>query len=290
LFLEQGQRLLQPPPILQYQRLVAVADLQTVLVAQLQADLELKRLLQSVTGMQPAEVSLLGPNQSPFRGLFAFEEEDALLFYGRDKETDQLVKKLALDRFLAVVGDSGSGKSSLVKAGLIPALHGGRLGLTTGETASWKICVARPGDPFRELAEALVQLDSGLSAADSTAFVAEAKRQMTMGVEGLRNAIAGLRIPRGARVLVVIDQFEELFTTGTGKDEQLRYIDTLLAAVPTESDHHVHVVITLRADFYSQCWVHPDSPKRIAAKSVCCSKNGPRAACLLLPHSLGAPF
>jgi len=226
---------------------------------------ELKRLLQSVTRLEPREISLLAPNQSPFRGLFAFEEEDALLFYGRDKETDQLVKKLALDRFLAVVGDSGSGKSSLVKAGLIPALHGGRLALATGETASWKVCVARPGDPFRELAESLAQLDSGLSAADSTAFVAEAKRQMATGTEGLRNAIAGLRIRRATRVLVVIDQFEELFTTGAGKDEQLRYIDTLLAAVPTETDHRVHVVITLRADFYSQCWVHPDLPKRIAA-------------------------
>lgn len=70
-------------------------------------------------------------------------------FYGRDKETDQLVKKLALKRFLAVVGDSGSGKSSLVKAGLISGLHWGRLALGTGETASWRVCVARPGDPFR---------------------------------------------------------------------------------------------------------------------------------------------
>jgi hypothetical protein len=226
---------------------------------------ELKRLLQSVTGLEQGEISLLAPNQSPFRGLFAFEEEDALLFYGRDKETDQLVKKLALDRFLAVVGDSGSGKSSLVKAGLIPALHGGRLALATGEMACWKVCVARPGDPFRELAESLAQLDSGLSAADSTAFVAEAKRQMATGTEGLRNALAGLRIPRATRVLVVIDQFEELFTTGTDKEEQLRYLNTLLAAVPTETDHRVHVVITLRADFYSQCWVHAELPKRIAA-------------------------
>jgi energy-coupling factor transporter ATP-binding protein EcfA2 len=225
---------------------------------------ELKRLLQSVTGLEPGGISL-PPYQSPFRGLFAFDEEDALLFYGRDKETDQLVKKLALDRFLAVVGDSGRGKSSLVKAGLIPALHGGRLALATGETACWKVCVARPGDPFREFAESLAQLDSGLSAAESIALVAEAKSQMATGTEGLRNAIAGLRMPRATRVLVVIDQFEELFPTATGKDEQLRYINTLLAAVPTETDHRIHVVITLRADSYLRCRVHPDLAKRIAA-------------------------
>jgi WD40 repeat protein/energy-coupling factor transporter ATP-binding protein EcfA2 len=235
---------------------------------------KLKRLLGAVTGRNLSQISLLGPNQSPFRGLFAFEQDDALLFYGRDWETDQLVNKLALNRFLAVVGDSGSGKSSLVKAGLIPALHGGRLALATGDTASWRVCVARAGDPFRELAEALPKLKPEIGEAAGTAFVAEAKKQMATGMEGLRNALAGLQIDGRTRVLVVIDQFEELFTAGVGKEEQLRYIGTLLAAVPDGIDHRWHVAITLRADFYSQCWAHPDLPKRIAENQFAVQRMG----------------
>ena len=121
------------------------------------------------------------------------------------------------------------------------------------------------GDPFRELAESLGQLDPGLSAAERTAFIAQAKKQMATGTEGLRDVVAGLGFPRAIRCLVVIDQFEELFTSGVTKGEQVRYIDTLLAAAAPKTDSRIHVVITLRADFYSQCWVHQELPKRIAA-------------------------
>ena len=216
-------------------------------------------------GTAPVQNAVLTPDQQPFRGLFAFEEDDALLFYGRDRETSQLVGRLAADRFLSIVGDSGSGKSSLVKAGLIPALHGGRFTLQTGEAVRWRVCIARPGDPFRELAEALTRLAPELSPAESAAFVAEAKRQFESGAEGLRNAVAALQIPNRHRVLIVIDQFEELFTNGQAKEEQIRYIDTLLAAAPRNQDHRIHIAVTLRADFYSHCWVHPELPKRIAA-------------------------
>ena len=80
--------------------------------------------------------------QNPFPGLRAFEEEEDILFFGREKQVDELLKKLRTQRFLTVIGSSGSGKSSLVKSGLIPSLHSG---LMSGVSSNWKICSLRPG-------------------------------------------------------------------------------------------------------------------------------------------------
>ncbi|HNF29693.1 MAG TPA: hypothetical protein PLY81_05390, partial [Chitinophagaceae bacterium] len=78
---------------------------------------------------------------NPFPGLRSFEENEDLLFFGREKQVTELVKKLRQEKFLAVIGSSGSGKSSLVKSGLIPALHSGFM---SGAGSSWKICTFRP--------------------------------------------------------------------------------------------------------------------------------------------------
>ena len=89
---------------------------------------------------------------NPFPGLRSFEEEEEYLFFGREKQIDELVSKLGKTRFLAVVGASGSGKSSLVKSGLIPAINSGYL-LGSGANSGWRICTIRPGsDPIGNLA------------------------------------------------------------------------------------------------------------------------------------------
>src|SRR5215470_10547349 len=90
---------------------------------------------------------------NPFPGLRPFEFDESHLFFGRDGQSEQLISKLARTRFLAVVGTSGSGKSSLVRAGLLPALHGGFM---TSAGSGWRIAVMRPGnDPIGNLARAL---------------------------------------------------------------------------------------------------------------------------------------
>src|SRR5262245_23891177 len=92
-------------------------------------------------------------NGNPFPGLRSFEREQAHLFFGRDEETTELVGRLLACRFLPIVGMSGSGKSSLVRAGLIPALTGSYVGT---DKSAWRIAVLRPGrNPIHELAATL---------------------------------------------------------------------------------------------------------------------------------------
>src|SRR4051812_10609298 len=90
---------------------------------------------------------------NPFPGLRPFEPDESYLFFGRDGQGDELLRRLRQSRFVGIVGTSGSGKSSLVRAGLIPALHGG---VMTRAGSSWRIALFRPGNnPIGHLAEAL---------------------------------------------------------------------------------------------------------------------------------------
>lgn len=90
-------------------------------------------------------------------GLRPFKPDEALKFHGRETHTAELLRRLSENRFIAVVGNSGSGKSSLVRAGLLPALYRGRL---IGATSQWRICSMRPGDePIKSLAQSLAALN-----------------------------------------------------------------------------------------------------------------------------------
>jgi WD40 repeat protein/DNA-binding winged helix-turn-helix (wHTH) protein len=201
---------------------------------------------------------------SPFRGLQVFEPDDVWLFFGRDSETEDLLFRLDRSPVLTVIGNSGCGKSSLIRAGLIPALRAGRF--RHGETPIdfWRVVITRPSDaPFDYLAEVLpTQLTPELSLKEQVDFVADCRNKLPMGGETLRNAISVLanattQDSRPARILLVIDQFEELFTLTTKHDVRERYIDALLAAGRWDSYVPIHVLLLLRADFYSHCLEHP---------------------------------
>ena len=174
--------------------------------------------------------------RNPYKGLRAFDETDARDFFGRDAQVDELLEAVADHRLVAVVGPSGCGKSSVVRAGLVPALRNGRL----SGSDRWLPCVAYPGtEPFVALGEAL------RSVAVQQVPEPSDPRWHPDRIVGLVQHV----LPAGTGLLLVIDQFEELFTLCSDEAERLRFMEALLALVG-ESDGTTRVVVTLRADFY----------------------------------------
>jgi WD40 repeat protein/transcriptional regulator with XRE-family HTH domain len=198
--------------------------------------------------------------EAPFKGLQFFDEEDAELFFGREGLTSRLVARMKdiisdslSTRFLAVVGASGSGKSSIVRAGLIPALK------RAAPFSRWLIRALTPTDrPLEALASSLnPQPDSVASAAalmdDLSREPRSAHLAATRLLEKDRSTARG-REHKG--VLLVIDQFEELFTLCRDEAERRAFVDNLMTAV-SEPRGTLFVVLALRADFYNQCAPYP---------------------------------
>jgi WD40 repeat protein/serine/threonine protein kinase len=187
---------------------------------------------------------------NPYKGLRAFQEADASDFFGRASLTEQLLTRLNANddgaRFLAVVGPSGSGKSSAVKAGLIPTLRKG----TLPTSSYWFITEMQPGThPFEELEAALLRVSISPLPGLLSQLI-EDRRGLTRAAKRI------LPTDPNSELLLVIDQFEELFTLTTDEETRLRFIDNLLAAV-TDARGRVRVVLTLRADFYDRPLIYP---------------------------------
>jgi hypothetical protein len=246
------------PPFLSQQQFVDLRDKQS-------APEQIRRLVETLRA--PAGilgVPSTGPfppgyweTHSPFRSLTVFEPEDSWLFFGRDAETERLLELLGRAPVLAVLGNSGSGKSSLIRAGLVPALQRGRFPERGSAPDSWRVAVFRPSnDPFQELAETLPgQLAPELSPSDRMALIEQCKKNFPSGGEALRNAIAA--VAKDSRTLLVADQFEEIFTLTTDAEIRSRYIESLLAAARIEGAFPVYLVVSIRADFYANCLDHP---------------------------------
>ncbi|MET0648627.1 MAG: penicillin-insensitive murein endopeptidase [Pyrinomonadaceae bacterium] len=204
---------------------------------------------------------------NPFPGLRPFETDEYRLFFGREGQSDALLERLERSRFLAVVGTSGSGKSSLVRAGLLPGLRGGMM---AGAGAGWRVAVARPGhDPIGNLARALADDDvlpatgAGLRREEREAFV---EAILGGGSLGLVDAARAARL-EGQKLLVVIDQFEELFRfraarAAAADDEASAFVKLLLEAA-RQRDVPVYVVLTMRSDFLGDCAQFQGLPEAI---------------------------
>ena len=193
----------------------------------------------------------------PYRGLQTFDQDHAQFFFGRDNDVQRLVEKLKSSHFLAVLGPSGSGKSSLVRAGLVPALNKGAL----SGSHDWATCVFTPGaHPLTTLAAQLVRLYERASMHRALDEMAADARTMHLSV-----ALALADLPPSDRVVWVVDQFEEIFTLCTDEHERSQFLANLLyaASVP---DGRCIVLVTLRADFYPKCAAYPDLSARIAAQ------------------------
>jgi formylglycine-generating enzyme required for sulfatase activity len=187
-------------------------------------------------GTEPSPIS----GDAPFMGLQYFDVEDASLFFGRTNLTDSLLEHINSNRFLAVVGASGSGKSSVVRAGVVASLK---------EEPNWKIHIVTPtSDPLETLALALTTDSESVSAAKTL------REDMRSDPESLHLYARRLMADDSkARMLLVVDQFEELFTLCKDTAEREAYVNNLMTAVSEEKQGPLTVVLTLRADFYHHC-------------------------------------
>ncbi|MFW2340418.1 MAG: BTAD domain-containing putative transcriptional regulator, partial [Acidimicrobiia bacterium] len=195
--------------------------------------------------------TVTGPVANPFQGLRPFTEDEAGRFFGRDRLVAEVVRRIAEgDRLIAMVGPSGSGKSSAVRAGLIPSI---RKGAVSGSD-QWLIAHMLPGaDPFIELEGALLR--STLDAPNSLADQLQTS-------EGLRRAALRLLPSESSRLLLVVDQFEELFTLVEDHQDRQRFLDCLVDAIG-DAYGRIVVVVTLRADFYGRPLEHPEFGRRM---------------------------
>ncbi|HJU52568.1 MAG TPA: BMP family ABC transporter substrate-binding protein [Acidimicrobiia bacterium] len=206
------------------------------------AQLEELMLLQdpSLTPARLAREVMHTESRNPYKGLGAFDELDANDFFGRDKLISELVDSLAGGaRLLVVVGPSGSGKSSAVRAGLIPALRN----RAVRGSDRWILSTMMPGrHPFEQLEAALLRV--------ARTPVPAVLEQLTESETGLLRVSLRIMTDEQAELLLVVDQFEELFTLSTER-ERRRFLDNLVTAV-TDPRSRVRVVLTLRADFYDR--------------------------------------
>ncbi len=187
--------------------------------------------------------------RNPYKGLRPFEEKDSPDFFGHEALVERLVERLGhaarAGRLLAVVGPSGSGKSSAVRAGLVPAIRAGAL----PGSERWPIAVMQPGTrPFRELAAAL----RTVAARAATPGLVE-----RLDRDGdLPGAVAAILPDEAEHVVVVIDQLEELWSLVADEAERARFVSGLVEALAAP-DSRMLVVVTLRADFLDRPLLSP---------------------------------
>ncbi|MEA2238061.1 MAG: hypothetical protein QOC81_2785 [Thermoanaerobaculia bacterium] len=190
---------------------------------------------------------------NPFPGLRPFEPDEDYLFFGRERQTDELLRRLRTTRFLSVLGRSGSGKSSLVRSGLIPSLHGGAM---TRAGSRWRVAIMRPGqDPMGNLAAALTAPEALGGGADEGLTRALFETTLRASRLGLVECVRQSEIGATDNVLVLVDQFEEIFRYkrgGDGGDEAAAFVKLLLAARESESPV-IYIAITMRSDFIGDC-------------------------------------
>ncbi len=209
----------------------------------------LARLLDLASNVRREDAPGLG--LCPYKGLNYFDETDADLFVGREDLTSKLVERVIsltstglprMERFLAVVGASGSGKSSLVRAGIIPALRWNK------KSTDWQIHVFTPtAHPLESLAISLTRENSSIT--QTAALIDDlARDRRSLHLFAKRK----LELNNNARLLLVVDQFEEVFALCRSEEEKTSFIGNLLAAA-SEANGPVIILLALRADFYAHC-------------------------------------
>jgi hypothetical protein len=193
-----------------------------------------------------------GPPDRPFVGLRPFKTHETLIFFGRQRQIVELLERLHRTRFVGVIGSSGSGKSSLIYAGLVPALQAGFL---VGDRDRWVVVRMTPGDsPWLRLSDALraALCQIGLDPATDIRGIAELG-----GVTGLLEAISSCLEKANANLLLFVDQFEEIFRRDDDRASEQHEEDTdfvsVMLGLAQQREVPVFVVFTMRSDHLGDC-------------------------------------
>lgn len=245
---------------------------------------------------------------SPYPGLRPFRENESYLFFGRERHTKQLREQLAKKRFLAIVGTSGSGKSSLVRAGLLASLRSGGEG---GTAEQWRIAELRPGrNPLLHLARALA---SALRTEREALFCKLPSESIEAAIEGdeafmlatLQRGPLGLiellketPLREDCRLVVFVDQFEEIFrfrqedpgSSSNGQSNRQARVDASEAFVAllletVKRGQRVDVLLTMRSDYLGDCAVFPGLPEAVDSSQYLTPRltRQQRAAAIVAP-------
>jgi WD40 repeat protein/energy-coupling factor transporter ATP-binding protein EcfA2 len=199
-------------------------------------------------------------NKFPYPGLRSFQRNEIDLFFGRENHIDQLITRLAKTHFLAVVGRSGCGKSSLVRTGLLADLENGFL---SKAGVKWQVAEMRPGNhPFTNLVDALLDTEFSKTYLPELTEREQAKvflqAQLRRGSLSLNTILQESPLPDDTNLLLFVDQFEEIFRYYDlgEEDEAEAFVALLLAS-------NVYVVITMRSDFIGNCALFHGLPEAI---------------------------
>ncbi|MEM8860307.1 MAG: AAA family ATPase, partial [Chloroflexota bacterium] len=211
---------------------------------------EVKELFQSLN----QEENPVWNGEYPYPGLAAFQESDSKFFFGREKLVDRLLERIQASPIVIISGPSGSGKSSVARAGLLHAIREGKI----EKSKSWLVATMQPkGDPFEELAISLGAATKSL----------ETRNQIRSDPQNFADVVnLHLDDDPKRRFVLLIDQFEELFTQTTDIETRQAFINLITQAALAKNSRLI-VVMTLRSDFVSECIVYPQMRKLLSEQA-----------------------
>jgi len=231
-------------------------------VARLALARERSRLFVELEEAAPSEEAAPAVAMCPYKGLAAFEAVDADYYFGRERLIAELIARMVGSAFVGLIGASGSGKSSALQAGLLPALAAGVL----PGSDQWLQVPMRPGEhPMRQLQAALARWLPVTFEGDT-----DPRRALDTALDAMAPA---------QRTLLVIDQFEELFTSGTIEAERATFIEFI-----TEPRAGLKILVAVRADHYEQCATYPRLAGLLASDQVLVGPLTPDEIAAIIRH------